>query len=76
MNDSGSRRRRQAIGVNMGHYIVAHLPLPALGGFIVDVLHMLLQLLHLSGGDGQAQLMLSPGQLHPQAAPGLKTHVR
>ena len=65
MEDAGGRRGRLAVGVDVGHDIMAHLPLPCGGHLVVDVGDVGLQLLHLPGGDGQTQLMLRSGQRHP-----------
>ena len=65
MEDAGGRRGRLAVGVDVGHDIMAHLPLPCGGHLVVDVGDVGLQLLHLPGGDGQAQLMLRSSQRHP-----------
>ena len=61
---------------DMGHDIVADFLLPPLGGVVVDIGNMGFQLRHLLRSDGQPQLMLCPGQLHPQPPPRLKAHVR
>ena len=65
MEDAGGRRGRLAVGVDVGHDVMAHLPLPRGGHLVVDVGDVGLHLLHLPGGDGQAQLMLRSGQRHP-----------
>ena len=61
-----------AVGVDVGHHVVAQLLLPLGGLLIVDVGDVGLQLVHLLLGHGQAQLHLRPGQGHPQPAPGGK----
>ena len=66
---------RLAVGVDVGHHVVADLLLPRRSRLIVDVGDVGLQLRHLLRGDGQAQIALGPGQGHPQPPPGLKAHV-
>ena len=65
-----------AIGVDMGHHVVAQLLLPLGGLGIVDVGEMGLQFIHLLLGHGQTQLHLRPGQGHPQPPPGGELLVR
>lgn len=72
----GGGGSRLAVGVHVGHHVVADLFLPCCRHIIVDVGDMGLQLRHLLRRDGQAQIMLRPGQGHPQPPPGLKAHVR
>ena len=76
VDDARRQRRGLAVGIDMGHDIVADLPLPLSGGVIVDIGDVLLQLADLLLRYRQAQLVLGPGQGRPQAAPGLKAHVR
>ena len=59
-----------AVGVHVGHHVVAHALLVAAGRVVVDVVDVRLQLVHLRLGDGQAQLHLGLRQRHPQLAPG------
>ena len=70
MDDGHGLGAQLAVGVDMGHHVMAQLFLPLSGLFIVDVGNVGLQFLHLLPGDRQAQLHLRPGQGHPQAAPG------
>ena len=65
-----------AIGVDVGHHVVAQLLLPLGGLGVVDVGEMGLQLIHLLLGHGQTQLHLCPGKSHPQPPPGGKFLVR
>ena len=76
MDDARRQRRGLAVGIDVGHDIVADLPLPLPGGIVVDIGDVLLQLADLLLRYRQAQVMLGPGQGRPQAAPGLKAHVR
>ena len=76
MDDPRRGGGRQTVGVDMGHDIVADFLLPPLGGVVVDVGDVGFQLRHLLRRDGQAQVMLRPGQLHPQPPPGLEPHIR
>ena len=48
---------------------------PLGGHLVIDVGEVGLQLRHLLGGDGEAQIVLRPGQSHPQAALGLDAHI-
>ena len=65
-----------AVGMDVGHNVVAQLLLLLLGQVIVDVVLLPLQLVDLPLGDGQAQFHLRPGQGNPQPAPGGKFLVR
>ena len=65
-----------AVGVDVGHHVMAQL-LFVLGGLVViNVGEVGLQLLHLLGGHRQAQLHLGPGQGDPQPPPGRELLVR
>ena len=75
MDDAGGGGGRLAVGVHMGHDIVADFLLPRGGAVVVNVGDVGFQLRHLLGGDGEAQIVLRPGQSHPQAAPGLDAHI-
>ena len=55
--------------------VVANLFFPGGGGLIVDVGDVGLQLCHLLRRNGEPQVVLRPGQGHPQPAPGLDAHV-
>ena len=76
VDDAGGGGGRLAVGVHVGHHVVADLLLPCCRHIIVDVGDVGLQLRHLLRRDGQAQIMLRPGQGHPQPPPGLEAHVR
>ena len=76
MDDARRLRRGLAVGIDMGHHVVADFLLPPAGGIVVDIGDVLLQLADLLLRYRQAQVMLGPGQGRPQAAPGLKAHVR
>ena len=60
----------------MRHHVVAHLALALRGRVIVDVGDVRSELVDLRLHDGQTQLMLRAGQLHPEPPPCLKAHVR
>ena len=70
MNDAGGFRRRQAVGVDVGHNVMADFLFPGRGGVKIDVVNFPLQGRHLALRHGQPQLAFRPGQLRPQAAPG------
>ncbi|CAN4040660.1 putative conserved protein YegL, contains vWA domain of TerY type, partial [Dysosmobacter welbionis] len=76
VDDPRSGGGRLAVGVDVGHHVVTDLLLPRRSRLIVDVGDVGLQLRHLLRGDGQAQIVLCPGQGHPQTPPGLETRVR
>ena len=76
MDDPRRGGGRQTVGVDMGHHVMADFLFPLLCGSVVDVGDVGFQLRHLLCGDGQTQLVLRPGQLHPQPPPGLEPHVR
>ena len=66
MDDAGSLGAAGAKFMDMGHHVVAHLPLPGGHGHIVDgVLRVGQQGFRLGLGHGQAQFILRPGQLGP-----------
>ena len=70
VDDAGGGGSGLAVGVDMGHHIVADFPLPLGGQLKVNILDMGLQLCHLFTGDGQSQIVFRPGQRHPQPPPG------
>ena len=76
MDDPRRGGGRQTVGVDMGHHVMADFLFPLLCGSVVDVGDVGFQLRHLLCGDGQTQLVLRPGQLHPQPPPGLEPHIR
>ena len=71
VDDARRSRCGLAVGVHMGHHVVAHLPLTLGGHVVVDVGDVGLQLRHLLCRDGQAQVVLGAGQRRPQPPPGL-----
>ena len=71
MDDARRRWGRLAVGVHVGHHVVAHLPLPLGGDIVVDVGDVGLQLRGLRLCDGEPQLVLHAGQRRPQPPPGL-----
>ena len=75
VDDTGGRGSRQAVGVDMGHHVMAHLLFPLGSGGIVNIRNVGFQLLHLLLGDVQAQGMLGLGKAHPELPPGLIAHV-
>ena len=75
VNDAGGGGSRFAVGVHMGHDVVADFLFPRRGHLVVNVGDVGLQLRHLLAGDGEPQVVLRPGQGHPQPAPGLDAHI-
>ena len=55
-----------AVGVDVSHDVMAQLLFVSGGGFVVDVVHVLLQLGHLRLGHRQTQLHLRPCQGNPE----------
>ena len=62
-----------AIGIDMGHHIMAHFFFPLCGTIKINVIDVRFQLRYLLRRDGQAELMLSPRQRHPELSPCLDT---
>ena len=54
VDDAGSIGSCLAVGVDVSHYVMAHLFFPGGGAVIVDVGNMGFQLSHLLGGNGQS----------------------
>ena len=75
MDNPRRRRDRFAVGVNVRHDIMADFLFPLGGALVVDIRDVRFQSGHLFRRDGQAQVMLRPGQGHPQPPPGLNTGV-
>ena len=75
VDDAGGRGSHLAVGIDMGHDIMAHQLLPLGGHGVVDVGNVGLQLPDLLLGDVQAQLVLGLGQGNPQLPPGLVAHI-
>ena len=73
VDDTCSLRCNDAIGIDMGHHVVANFLFPLCRQLEINVLHMGFQGRHLLGCDRQPQRMLGSGQLRPQSAPGLNT---
>ena len=65
-----------AVGVDVGHDVVAHQLLPLLRHIVVDVVRVAFQLLDLLIGDGKSQLLLRLRQSDPQAPPCAELHIR
>ena len=70
MEDPPGLGAGEAVGVDVGHDLVAADLLPAGGDRKVDGVGLALQLLDLLGSDGEAQLPLGFGQGDPEGAPG------
>ena len=75
VDDTGGRGSHLAVGIDMGHDIMAHQLLPLGGHGVVDVGDVGLQLPDLLLGDVQAQLVLGLGEGNPQLPPGLVAHI-
>ena len=60
-----------AVGIDMGHHIMAHLFFPLRGTIEINVIDLRFQLRYLLRRDGQAEPMLSPRQRHPELSPCL-----
>ena len=71
MDDALRARGHQAVGVDVGHDIVADLLFLDPDGLVVNVGEVGLQFGHLGFRYRQAQLVLRTGQGHPQPPPGL-----
>ena len=71
MDDACGGGGRLAVGVDVGHHVVADLFFPLGGAVIVDVGDMGFQLRNLLRRDGEAQIVFRPGQGHPQPPPSL-----
>ena len=65
MDDTRCLRRDLAVGIDMGHHIVAHFFFPGRGAFVVDIGDVRLQLGHLLCRNRQAQLHFRPCQRDP-----------
>ena len=76
MDDTLSFRTLDAVGIHMGHHVMAHLALPLPGHIIVDLLSVGLELLDLLVRDRKPQLFLCLRQCDPQLPPGLEFLVR
>ncbi len=70
VDDAPGARTHVPVGVDVGHHVVAHPLLVPPGVFIVDILDVGLQLVHLFPRHRQAQLHLALRQRHPQLPPG------
>ena len=70
VDDGHGVRTLVAVGVDVCHDVVAQLLFVSGGGFVVDVVHVLLQLGHLRLGHRQTQLHLRPCQGNPETVPG------
>ena len=60
----------EAVGVHMGHHIVAHHLFPLSCHIIVDIILMFPHLLNLLIGDVKTQLLLRLCQGDPESSPG------
>ena len=72
---SGLRKRLwrpalAAVGLHVGHHVVAQLLLQRLGDVEVDIVAVRAQLGELLIGDVEAEFLLGLGQGYPEAAPG------
>ena len=75
VDDACCVRCHFAVGVDMGHHIMAHFFFPGGGTSVVNVRQMGFQLGHLLLRHRQAQFLLCPGQGNPQPSPGQDSHI-
>ena len=71
MDDARRGRRRLAVGIYMGHHVVADFLFPLPHAFIVDIRDVRFQLRHLFLCDRQSEPAFLPGQRDPEFPPGL-----
>ena len=71
MDDTGGGGRGLAVGIHVGHHVVANFLFPGSGTGKVDVRDVGFQLLDLFLGDRQPQRMLGLGKRNPELPPGL-----
>ena len=71
MDDTGGGGRGLAIGIHVGHHVVADFLFPCRGTGKVNVRDVGFQLLDLFLGDRQPQRMLGLGKRNPELPPGL-----
>ena len=71
MDDTGGGGRGLAVGIHVGHHVVADFLFPCRGTGKVDVRDVGFQLLDLLFGDRQPQRMLGLGKRNPELPPGL-----
>ena len=76
VDDALRVRALDAVGIDVGHDVVAALLLFLDGDFVVDVIGVRFQFVDLLLGDGQAQFMFGLRQSDPQLSPGLELEVR
>ena len=76
MNDRARLRALLAVGIHMGHYVVAHDLLALSGNLVIDVVGKAAHFIDLFLRNGQAQLHFRLRQGDPKAAPGTELFVR
>ena len=76
MNDALCLRALEAVGINMGHDIVADLFFARFGIRVIDVLSMGFELRDLLVGDIESEFLLRLGESDPQLSPGAELAVR
>ncbi len=76
MDDPLCLRALQAVGVDVGHDVMADDLLARLRVLVVDILRMALKLFDLLVGNREAELLLGLREGDPEPAPGLKLRVR
>ncbi len=69
MNDALCVGALYAVGVNMGHDVVAHELFSLLRDFIVDIVGMCLKLIDLLLRYGQSELLFRLGKRDPELSP-------
>ena len=76
MDDRARLRALLAIGIHMGHHVVAHDLLALPGNIVIDVVGKTAHFIDLLLRNGQAQLHFRLRQGDPKAAPGTELFVR
>ena len=64
---------RFSIGIDVRHHIMPYLSLPLCGARKINVIYVCFQLCDLLCRNGQAEIMLRPGQRGPEPSPDLNT---
>ena len=75
MDNPLGRRALHAVGVYMGHYVMAHLAFTLFGHVVIDILRMGFQFIDLLPRDRQSHFMFCLRKRNPEPAPCLKLHI-
>ena len=65
--------RRFSVGIDMCHHVMPHFLFPLRGTFKINIIDVRFQLRHLLCRNGQAKVMLRPGQRSPELSPDPNT---